>query len=51
MSDHIFKRLDELGIEEVRHLQKTCGLPDNWNHYIRDWLKRKSEEKKKDEPK
>lgn len=48
MSDHIFKRLDELGPDAVKHLQLTAGLPTNWDPYIRDWLKRKEQPKDKD---
>ena len=36
--DHISKRLDCLGVDEVRRMQRASELPTSWAHYIREWL-------------
>ncbi len=46
--EHIPKRLDELGVDEVKRMRDAHELPNNWLPYIRAWLAEK--EKKPDAP-
>lgn len=53
MTEHIIKRLEELGEEQVRRLYSIAGLPSNWNPHIIEWLTskaKKNEEADKAKP-
>jgi hypothetical protein len=39
--EEVVKRLDALGVGQVRDLLRTGGLPTGWNPIILDWLKGK----------
>lgn len=45
MTEHIYKRLDELGEDQVHHLMATAGLPEGWRPHILQWLEQKNNEK------
>lgn len=45
MTEHIYKRLDELGEEQVRHLMATAGLPESWRPHILQWMEAKQRER------
>ena len=36
--EHIHKRLDELGVAEVKRMHAANELPTNWAPHIREWL-------------
>lgn len=41
--EHIFKRLEELGVEEVKRMRDNHELPNNWFPYIREWFENKKQ--------
>ncbi len=48
MMEHVFKRLDELGVDEVKRMRDANELPTNWNPHIRGWLAMKEKKAAED---
>jgi len=45
--NQIVARLEELGVEQVRLLMQTGGLPPLWNTTIVEWLSKKDQDEKR----